>query len=111
MNELLHDALAATPADAELPARDLFVVATFLVPTEAHVMCGCLVAAGVPAVVADDQLVQTNLMWAPALGGVRILAPAAYLQQAASVITACERGDYALADDADVGAAQASEAP
>lgn len=109
MDELLqgaHAALAARQADAgDLPARDLFVVAQFLVPIDAHVACGCLVAAGVPAVVADDQLVQTNLLWAPALGGVRIRAPAAYLQQAKAVLAALARGDYALADDADVGPA------
>ena len=39
---------------------------------------------------------------APALGGVRILVPASYLQQAQSVIEAYGRGDFELDEHADV---------
>jgi hypothetical protein len=90
---------ASARMEAEaLPGRDLFVVAKCLVPTDA-----CLVAGGVPAVVADANHVQADLLIAPALGGVRILAPASYLAQAQEIIDAFERGDYQLDDDADVG--------
>jgi hypothetical protein len=68
---------------------------------------GCLVAAGIPAVVADDNLVQTDSLLTPALGGVRILAPEAYLERAKEVIDAFNRGDYALDENADVGAVDA----
>jgi hypothetical protein len=54
-------------------------------------------------VLADDQLVQTNLLWAPALGGVRILVPQDYLQQAEAALQALRRGEFALDEDADVG--------
>jgi len=43
-------------------------VARYLIPTEAHVVCGCLQAAGIAAVVVDDQYVQSNLLLAPAAG-------------------------------------------
>ncbi len=69
-------------------------------------MQGCLVAAGIPAVVADDNLVQTDSLLTPALGGVRILAPKAYLQQAQEVIAAFNRGVYQLDEDTDVGEAE-----
>jgi len=97
-----HSAGAGMEAEA-LPGRDLFVVAKCMVPTDAHLLAGCLVAGGVPAVVADAHHVQADLLIAPALGGVRILAPASYLVQAAEILAAYERGDYALDDDLDVG--------
>jgi hypothetical protein len=111
MDSLLRTgaAIPAGPDDSilqaqALPGRDLFVVAKCLVPTDAYLLQGCLVAGGVPAVVADAHHVQADLLIAPALGGVRILAPQAYLQQAQQILAAYERGDYALDDDADVGA-------
>lgn len=84
-----------------LDGEDLFIVARYLVPTDAYVMQGCLVAGGVPAVVADANHVQADLLIAPAAGGVRILAPAAYLAQAQDILAAFERGEYALPDDFD----------
>ena len=53
--------------------------------------------------VADANLVQTNSLLTSALGGVRILVPASYLQQAREVIAAFNRGEYRLEDDIDVG--------
>ena len=50
MEELLTAGMAALDGEA-LPGRDLFIVAQYLVPTEAHLAQGCLVAAGIPAVV------------------------------------------------------------
>jgi hypothetical protein len=110
MEELLRAGLGvpgqAASAGMEakaLPGRDLFVVAKCLVPTDAYLLQGCLVAGGVPAVVADANHVQADLLIAPALGGVRILAPASFLAQAEEILAAYERGDYQLDDDADVG--------
>lgn len=110
MEELLRagpgalNLVASAGLEAEaLPGRDLFVVAKCLVPTDAYLLQGCLVAGGVPAVVADANHVQADLLIAPALGGVRILAPASFLAQAAEILAAYERGDYQLDDDADVG--------
>jgi hypothetical protein len=104
MEELLRAGHMASALDAEaLPGRDLFVVAKCLVPTDAYLLAGCLVAGGVPAVVADANHVQADLLIAPALGGVRILAPASFLAQAEEILAAYERGDYQLDDDTDVG--------
>ena len=78
-------------------------VARYLIPTDAHVVCGCLQAAGVSAVVVDDQYVQSNLLLAPSIGGVRVLVPENDLELAQEVLQAFERGDLALSEDADVG--------
>lgn len=85
------------------PCRDLFEVARYLEPLEARLAQGCLEASGIPAVLADDQLVQANMLLAPALGGVRILVPQEHLQQAEAVLEALRRGEFELGDDADVG--------
>ena len=64
---------------------------------------GCLTAAGIPAVVVDANHAQADQLIAPAMGGVRILVPEAYLAQTAEVLAAFERGDFTLSDDTDVG--------
>jgi hypothetical protein len=97
-NAVLVPALGAADAD-ELPARDLVEVARYLVPMEARLAQGCLVASGIPAVLADDQLVQTDLLLAPALGGVRILAPVDRAAEAQAVLEAYGRGEFALDED------------
>lgn len=87
----------------QLPGRDLVELARYLVPLEATLVQGCLVASGVPAVLADAHLVQTDLLLAPALGGVRILVPQDHLVQAQAVLEAFARGEFELGEDADVG--------
>jgi hypothetical protein len=78
-------------------------LARYLVPMDANLVQGCLVAAGIPAVLADDHLVQANLLLAPALGGVRVMVPEDYLRQAEAALAAYQRGEFALDEDADVG--------
>ena len=102
-NESLNILLAGTPELARLPGRDLVEVARYLVPLEANLVQGCLVASGIPAVLADAHLVQTDMLLAPALGGVRILVPEDHLQQAQAVLEAFGRGEFELGEDADVG--------
>ena len=95
--------LAAHPEIEAIPGRDLFIVARYLIPMEASLMQGCMEASGIPAVLADAHLMQADLLLAPALGGVRILVPAAYVQEAQAVIEAFKRGEFALDEDSDVG--------
>jgi hypothetical protein len=103
MEQALSAWLAANPEVEAVPGRDLFSIAKFLVPLEATMVQGCLVASGIPAVLADEYLVQTDLLLAPALGGVRILVPASHLIQAREVLDAFERGEFELDENADVG--------
>ena len=102
-NEPLNALLTGVPELARLPGRDLVEVARYLIPLEANLVQGCLVASGIPAVLADAHLVQTDLLLAPALGGVRILVPQDHLQQAQAVLEAFGRGEFALDEDSDVG--------
>lgn len=79
---------------------DFVTVAQFLNPTDAHIVSMCLEAAGIPAIVADANLVQANSLWSIAVGGVRIRVPEARVEEAQEVIDAFNRGDYAI-DDSD----------
>lgn len=80
-------------------ADSLATVAQLLSPTDGYLLAGCLQAAGIPAFVADANLIQANYLLAIAVGGVRILVPNDRASEAAAVIVAFNRGDYALADD------------
>jgi hypothetical protein len=102
MEDLLL-ASAMTPEAEMLPGRDLFSVARYLIPTDAHLAAGFLAASGIPAVVADDNHAQAYLLIVPAMGGVRVLVPENYVNEAQLVLAAFERGEFALSDDADVG--------
>lgn len=103
----MHGTITAAISDSDerdpLPGQDLVELARYLVPLEASMVCGCLVASGVPAALADANLVQTDMLLAPALGGVRILVPPARLAEAQGVLAAFERGEFMLDEDADVG--------
>jgi hypothetical protein len=79
---------------------DFETVARFLDATQAHLVCACLRAARLPAVVADANLVQTNSLWSAAMGGARVMVPAHRVAEAKEVIEAFNRGDFALPDDA-----------
>ncbi len=102
MEQELNAWLAAHPHIEALPGRDLYIVARYLIPLDAALMQGCMEASGIPAVLADAHLMQTDLLLAPALGGVRILVPASFVQQAQAVMDAFQRGDFALDENSDV---------
>jgi len=113
LNEIAQRVAAAEIASRglELPAPistsvesseyegDFVTVAQFLNPTDAYIVCSRLGASGVPAVVADSNLVQMNSLWAVAVGGVRIRVPENRVAEAKEVIEAFNRGDFALPDD------------
>lgn len=90
---------APSANDPEEYKGDFAMVAQFLNPTDAHVLCSCLIASGIPAVLADANLVQVNALWAIALGGTRLLVPATYVAEALALIDAYDRGDLALPDN------------
>lgn len=92
------------PLATSLAVADAWVVLErFFSATDAFIMQGCLMAAGVQAQLADANLVQTYGLLTPALGGVRLLVAPGDLSRAQAVVAAWRRGDYALSEDADVG--------
>ncbi|UXH76348.1 DUF2007 domain-containing protein [Roseateles amylovorans] len=82
---------------------DQTFVARHLTPIEAHMLCGRLRAAGIPAETGDTNTVQAHSLLAPALGGASVRVPADYLAQARATIDALQRGDFALDDSFDPG--------
>lgn len=92
----------ATPDEGTSLDDGFEVVAQYFSPTDAHVVADCLRVAGIPAFIADANLVQANYLLAIAVGGVRIRVPTQHAVEAREVIAAFERGGYALADDDEV---------
>jgi hypothetical protein len=88
-----------TGSDDEPYEGDFVIAARFLNPIDAQVVCDCLRAAGVPAFVADGNTVQTNTLWAIALGGARVCVPALRVGEAKDIIAAFNRGEFELPPD------------
>lgn len=91
---------AASEPVEDLPYEGDFVLAArYLNPTQAHLVCSCLQAAGIGAMVADAGLPQVNSLISIALGGTRVLVPAQNADDAQQIIQAFNRGDLALTED------------
>ena len=81
---------------------DMKIVAHHLTPTEAHMLCSCLQAAGVPAETGDTNLVQAYELLAIAVGGACLRVPEQFVLEAMDVIAAFKRGEFALGGDFDI---------
>jgi len=86
---------------------DYVVLAIFNTPTEAYILKGCLEAAGIHAVIADDNLVQADSLLTVALGGVRLRVQEKNLPAAKQVLADFHRGAFLLDDGDDESAPQA----
>jgi hypothetical protein len=83
---------------------DYVLIARMMIPTDAHVIRGCLAAAGIDVLLTDDQHMQADMLLAAAIGGARVMVREHDVARANEILAAFERGDLALSDDADVGA-------
>ena len=84
--------------DAEYQG-DWVIVAQYLSFAEVHILRSLLQNAGIPAEVADAQLVQTDALLIPALRGARLRVPATRVAEAQEVLAAFKRGDFELGED------------
>ncbi|WAC75423.1 hypothetical protein OU995_12275 [Roseateles sp. SL47] len=82
---------------------DLVIAARHLTPTEAHMLCGCLTAAGIPAETGDTHMVQAHSLLSLAVGGACIRVPERYLDKARSTLAALQDGDFSLDENFDPG--------
>jgi len=88
---------------------DFVRVATCADPTEAHLLKGVLEAAGTQAMVMDANVVQANTWMTQALGGVRVMVPAAQARQATETLAQYRAGAFALEDGDSAPAKAAAE--
>lgn len=86
---------------------DLVIAARHLSPTEAHMLCGCLTAAGIPAEAGDTHLVQAHSLLSLAVGGACIRVPERYLTQARATLAALKDGEFSLDENFDPGSPRA----
>jgi hypothetical protein len=92
VEDLLADPLAQD--DAAVDTGDMVLVARYPTAAEAYMLQSRLELEGVPAVVTDTQVAQ-NLV-PTAISGARVLVPEAYLTRAREIVSAIEKGDFAL---------------
>ena len=82
---------------------DWVIVAQYLSFAEVHILRSLLQNAGIPAEIADAQLVQTDALLIPAMRGARLRVPATRVAEAQEVMAAFKRGDFALGEDFESG--------
>lgn len=92
----------AEPAE-EKYLGDMVMLERGLTPTEAHMLCACLHAAGIQADAGDANLVQANSLLTIAVGGACVRVHSSQIAEAQEVLVAFRRGDFALGDDFDPG--------
>jgi hypothetical protein len=80
---------------------DWVMIARYLSFTEVHLLKSRLESAGIPAVVGDAHLIQTDALLTPAMRGANVRVPAAYVPEALEVVAAFKRGDFRLDDSFD----------
>ena len=64
--------------------------------TEARLLASALVAAGIPASVADANLIQADILLTTAVGGVRVLVPVSMAQLGRDELARIKGGAYEL---------------
>jgi len=84
---------------------DMVILERGLTFTEAHILCSCLRAGGIPAQVGDVHIVQTDPLLSIAVGGACVRVPEARVAAAVQVIEAFRNGELALDDDFDAESA------
>jgi len=67
--------------------------------TQGQVLRALLRSERIPAVLLDEHTIQTQQLWAPAMGGVRIRVPAEYAAQAKRIIAEFQAGTFELPED------------
>jgi hypothetical protein len=93
---------AATPEDL----GNLYILTRAFDPTEAHLLRGLLESEGIPAFVADGNIVQNNQFLTIAVGFVRVLVPESRFEEALALLKRFRAGEFALSEDVDVGEAE-----
>jgi hypothetical protein len=62
------------------------IAGTFSFPHEAQIARSSLEAAGIPAVVADEHTINMQWLYSDALGGVKVLVPVAFEEEAKQIL-------------------------
>ena len=86
-------------ANEEPYLGDLVAIDRLGTVTEARLLASALVAAGIPAVVADANLIQADVLLTTATGGVRLMVPASMALAGRDELAKVKSGAYELEGD------------
>ena len=71
----------------------LVTVATFDDSVAAHIAAGRLQADGLYCEIADEHLVQTDWLYGPAVGGIKLRVPVEHAERALAILARDHSGD------------------
>lgn len=77
----------------------LVIAGSFLFPHEAHIAKASLESEGIPARIDDEHTVNTNWLYAQAIGGVKVMVAPENLERAKTILST----DYSDAVDEEFG--------
>jgi len=80
---------------------DWVMIARYLSFTEVHLLKSRLESAGIPAMIGDANLIQTDALLSPAMRGANVRVPEAYVPEALEIVAAFKRGDFRLPENFD----------
>ncbi len=89
----------------------LMTIASFREPWEAHLFRLRLEAEGMLAVIAHEHHIWMNWPFSTALGGVKVMVPAANVEAVRSVWHRCQAGDYEAELDQEFGITESRHSP
>jgi hypothetical protein len=64
----------------------MITIATFDTIIDAHIAMGRLKAEGIPCSLMDEHLVQTDMLYSPALGGIKLQVDQSHVDQARYIL-------------------------
>jgi len=80
-------------AEEEPVYQELFTVAAFSIPYQAHLAKGLLEANGIAAHIADEFTVSVNWLYSNAIGGVKVQVAEADVEEARRILADKESGE------------------
>ena len=90
---------ATAPDCGKEEFRDLVTIRTFWNPLEAELAKGVLDAAGIESFLFDENMIGQNVLYANALGGVRLRVDAANVEEANRILEEQATNDASLEED------------
>ena len=64
----------------------MYTIATFDTIIDAHIAMGRLEAEGIPCSLMDEHLIQMDMLYSPALGGIKLQVEPSYIDQARQIL-------------------------
>jgi hypothetical protein len=83
----------------DVPDEDFVTIARVMIPVNAQILQGRLVAEGIRAVLGDLNIMQTYDLISTAIGGVKIRVPQSQVAEAKAILAAIHAGEFDINEE------------